>query len=62
VSRAFAPAALDASIADVNRMLLDDVPYLLLIHERNPWALSPRVKGLVLPQSRFANWTSVWAE
>jgi ABC-type transport system substrate-binding protein len=59
VSRAFEPTALDKAIAEVNRILLDDVPYLLLIHERNPWGLSPRVKNFILPQSRFANWTSV---
>jgi ABC-type transport system substrate-binding protein len=59
VSRAFEPPALDKAIAEVNRILLDDVPYLLLIHERNPWGLSPRIKNFILPQSRFANWTSV---
>lgn len=59
VYHAFGSDALDRAVANVNTILVDDVPYLLLIHERNPWAMSSRVKSFTLPQSRFVNWTSM---
>jgi peptide/nickel transport system substrate-binding protein len=62
VARSFDPAALDQAIAQVNRLLVDDVPYLLIVHERNSWAMSSRVKNFVLAQNRFVNLTSVAVE
>lgn len=62
LSNAFDPKALDEAVAEMNTILVDDAPYLLLFHERNPWAMSKNVKDFVLPQSRFLNLTSVWVE
>jgi ABC-type transport system substrate-binding protein len=56
---AFDPAALDRAIARINQILIDDMPYIVLVHDLNPWAISGRVKNFVLPRNWFINLTSM---
>ncbi|MET9618664.1 ABC transporter substrate-binding protein [Kitasatospora indigofera] len=37
-----------------------DAPWLFVVNDRNPRALSPKVHGLVQPQSWFLDLTTVW--
>ncbi|MFB7474179.1 ABC transporter substrate-binding protein [Kitasatospora sp. NPDC056184] len=37
-----------------------DAPWLFVVNDRNPRALSPKVQGLVQPQSWFIDLTTVW--
>ncbi|MFE2914517.1 ABC transporter substrate-binding protein [Kitasatospora indigofera] len=37
-----------------------DAPWLFVVNDRNPRALSPKVQGLVQPQSWFLDLTTVW--
>ncbi|MDF9811175.1 ABC transporter substrate-binding protein [Streptomyces sp. SPB162] len=37
-----------------------DAPWLFVVNDRNPRALSPKVRGLVQPQSWFLDLTTVW--
>ena len=62
VTNAFDPAALDRAVAKVNTILMDDAPYLLIVHETNPWGMSSKVKNFILAQNRFVNLTSVTVE
>ena len=56
---AFNPGELDKAIAKVHELLVDDVPYLILMHDLNPYATSAKVKNFILPRSWFSNLTSV---
>jgi len=56
---AFSPGELDKAIAKVHELLVDDVPYLILMHDLNPYATSANVKNFILPRSWFCNLTSV---
>ncbi|GAA5015262.1 ABC transporter substrate-binding protein [Kitasatospora paranensis] len=38
----------------------EDAPWLFVVNDRNPRALSPKVQGLVQPQSWFLDLTTVW--
>ncbi|MGF3023406.1 ABC transporter substrate-binding protein [Methylobacterium aquaticum] len=39
--------------------LVDDPPWLYIVHDLNPRAMSPRVKGFVSPQSWFVDMTRI---
>ena len=39
-------------------VLVDDAPWIFVVHDLNPRALSPKVKGFVQPQSWFVDVTS----
>ena len=56
---AFNPGELDKAIAKVHELLVDDVPYLILMHDLNPYATRPRLRISILPRSWFSNLTSV---
>ncbi|MFC1431860.1 ABC transporter substrate-binding protein [Streptacidiphilus sp. N1-3] len=40
----------------------EDAPWLFVVNDRNPRALSPKVHGFVQPQSWFLDLTSVWVQ
>ncbi len=42
-----------------NERLVDDPPWLYIVHDLNPRAMSPKVKGFVSPQSWFLDLTLV---
>ncbi|MFE6051920.1 ABC transporter substrate-binding protein [Kitasatospora sp. NPDC056446] len=41
-------------------LVTQDAPWLFVVNDRNPRALSPKVHGLVQPQSWFLDLTTVW--
>jgi peptide/nickel transport system substrate-binding protein len=49
-------------LAKVHEILVDDAPWLFIVHDLNPRALSPKVKGFVQPQSWFVDLTLPWVE
>ena len=46
-------------LAKLHEIIVDDAPWIFIVHDLNPRALSPRVKGFVPPQSWFVDLTSV---
>lgn len=43
-------------------LVTQDAPWLFVVNDRNPRALSPKVHGFVQPQSWFLDLTSVWVQ
>jgi peptide/nickel transport system substrate-binding protein len=46
-------------LARLHELVVDDAPWIFVVHDQNPRALSARVKGFVQPQSWFVDLTSV---
>jgi ABC-type transport system substrate-binding protein len=46
-------------IAKAHAIIVDDAPWLFVVHDLNPRAMSPKVKGFVPAQSRFRDFTHV---
>jgi len=46
----------------VNEIVLDDAPYIFIVHDLNPRVLNPRVKGYVQDKSWFTNLQDLWIE
>jgi len=46
-------------LARLHEIIVDDAPWIFVVHDQNPRALSPKVKGFVQPQSWFVDLTSV---
>ena len=46
-------------LARLHELIVDDAPWIFVVHDQNPRALSARVKGFVQPQSWFVDQTSV---
>jgi len=55
----FDSAEQDGLIAQVHQRMVDDAPFLFVMHDINPRMLSPRVRGEVLAQSWFMDFTRV---
>jgi ABC-type transport system substrate-binding protein len=53
------PARINALIRTAHERLVDDAPWLWIVHDLNPRALSRRVQGLVSAQSWFLDLTLV---
>ena len=53
------PASIDASYRAANERLVDNPPWLFIVHDLNPRAMSKRVQGFVSPQSWFLDLTLV---
>src|SRR5215510_1593714 len=49
-------------LAQVHEIIVDDAPWVFIVHDLNPRALSPKVKGFVQPQSWFVDLTLPWVE
>jgi peptide/nickel transport system substrate-binding protein len=47
------PAVIAAATRTAHERLVDDPPWLYVVHDRNPRAMSPRVKGFIPAQSWF---------
>jgi peptide/nickel transport system substrate-binding protein len=47
-------------LATVHEIIVEDAPWLFIVHDLNPRALSPKVKGFVQAQSWFQDLTPVW--
>ena len=57
--RTFDLAKQDAVLAKVHEIIVDDAPWIFIVHDLNPRALSPKVKNFVEPQSWFVDLTSI---
>ncbi len=53
------PATIAAATRVAHERLVDDPPWLYIVHDLNPRAMSPRVKGFVSPQSWFVDMTRI---
>jgi len=49
-------------LAQVHEILVEDAPWVFIVHDLNPRAMSPKVKGFVQPQSWFVDLTLPWVE
>jgi peptide/nickel transport system substrate-binding protein len=59
---AFDPKAQDRFLAQAHEILVDDAPWVFIVHDLNPRVMSPKVKGFVQAQSWFQDLTPVWVE
>jgi ABC-type transport system substrate-binding protein len=57
--RTFDVAKQNEILAKVHEVVVDDAPWIFVVHDQNPRALSPKVKGFVQPQSWFVDLTAV---
>ena len=48
------------AIAAMHEILVDDAPWLWIVHDRNPRAMTKQVQGFVSAQSWFQDLTRVW--
>jgi peptide/nickel transport system substrate-binding protein len=46
-------------LARLHEIIVDDAPWIFVVHDQNPRALSPKVKGFVQPQSWFVDLTAL---
>jgi peptide/nickel transport system substrate-binding protein len=49
-------------LAQVHEIIVDDAPWVFIVHDLNPRALSPKVKGYIQAQSWFQDLTLPWVE
>jgi peptide/nickel transport system substrate-binding protein len=50
----------EAAYREALKLVTADAPWLFVVNDLNPRALSPKVRGLVQPQSWFIDLTTVW--
>jgi peptide/nickel transport system substrate-binding protein len=53
------PKMVTAAYRKAHERLVDNPPWLYIVHDLNPRAMSPKVKGFVSPQSWFVDLTLV---
>jgi peptide/nickel transport system substrate-binding protein len=59
LSEASDPAVIDAAFRTAHERLVDNPPWLFIVHDLNPRAMSKKVQGFVSAQSWFADMTLV---
>jgi len=52
----------DRILAQIHERIVEDAPWVFIVHDLNPRAMSPKVKGFVQPQSWFVDLTLPWVE
>jgi peptide/nickel transport system substrate-binding protein len=52
----------DQILAQAHEIIVDDAPWVFIVHDLNPRAMSRKVKGFVQPQSWFVDLTLPWVE
>jgi ABC-type transport system substrate-binding protein len=52
-------ATAEAAFRTANERLVDDPPWLFVVHDLNPRAMTPRVRGFVSAQSWFIDLSTV---
>ncbi|MFE9674490.1 ABC transporter substrate-binding protein [Streptomyces sp. NPDC006259] len=52
----------EADYTEALKLVTQDAPWLFVVNDRNPRAISPKVRGLVQPQSWFLDLTTVRVE
>jgi ABC-type transport system substrate-binding protein len=55
----FEPGPRDALIAQAHALIVDDAPWVFIVHDLNPRALSPQVKNFKQAQSWYQDFTQV---
>ncbi len=50
------------TLAEMNRILVEDAPWLVVVHDLNPRVLAGNVHGFVMPKSWYVDLTSVWVD
>jgi peptide/nickel transport system substrate-binding protein len=50
------------ALAKAHEIIVDDAPWVFIVHDLNPRAMSPKVKGFVQPQSWFVDLTLPWVD
>jgi ABC-type transport system substrate-binding protein len=58
----FDPDQQNTIMAQVHEIIVDDAPWVFIVHDLNPRAMHPKVKGFVQAQSWFQDITPVWVE
>ena len=53
------PKVIQAAYREAHERLVDNPPWLYIVHDLNPRAMSPKIKGFVSPQSWFVDLTLV---
>jgi peptide/nickel transport system substrate-binding protein len=56
------PSAIAAAYGKAHERLVDNPPWLFIVHDLNPRAMSPKIKGFISPQSWFLDLTTVSME
>ena len=59
IAEATDPEVIAAAYRKAHERLVDNPPWLYIVHDLNPRAMSPKVKGFVSPQSWFVDLTLV---
>src|ERR1700738_187499 len=59
IEEATDPKAIAAAYRKAHERLVDNPPWLYIVHDLNPRAMSPKVRGFVSPQSWFVDLTLV---
>ena len=59
ISESTDPKAISTAYRKAHERLVDNPPWLYIVHDLNPRAMSPKVKGFVSPQSWFVDLTLV---
>jgi ABC-type transport system substrate-binding protein len=57
---AFDPQDRDSLLARAHEIVVEEAPWVFIVHDLNPRAMSPKVKGFVQAQSWFQDMTPVW--
>ena len=53
------PKVIEGAYREAHERLVDNPPRLYIVHDLNPRAMSPKIKGFVSPQSWFVDLTLV---
>jgi ABC-type transport system substrate-binding protein len=58
----FDPKTRDETLGKLHELVMDEAPWIFVVHDLNPRAMSPKVKGFVPAQSWFVDLTLPWVE
>jgi peptide/nickel transport system substrate-binding protein len=58
----FDPKVRDETLGKLHELVMDEAPWIFVVHDLNPRAMSPKVKGFVQPQSWFVDLTLPWVD
>ena len=58
----FDPAMRDQILAKAHALVVDEAPWMWIVHDLNPRAMSSQVKGFRPAQSWSQDFTTIWME
>ena len=58
----FVPTERDNVLASAHELIVDEAPWVWIVHDLNPRAMSAKVKGFRPAQSWFQDFTSVYMD